>query len=262
MSRHDESGRRGGQQGGWNQDRQHSQNWRGLDQDPGRNGGQRSSAGSNYGDWRDPGYDNDDGDRGRYESQGGRASQRHAGQGGYGGGYGGQRDIGRYGQGGGQSADFSGHYGAGGEGGWGNPGIQSRNFDAGGGWGGDDDGRQHSGGYRGYGGSEPQRDWATQGDARRGQGGQGESQHQGFDPDYHQWRSEQMRALDDDYRNWRQDRYQKFASEFSNWRQNRQQTGGSTPGTDRDNKGQSTASTTPAAASGEHATQSGGSKTK
>lgn len=46
-----------------------------------------------------------------------------------------------------------------------------------------------------------------------------------FDPDYHQWRSEQMRNLDDDYRSWRQDRYKKFSEEFSNWRTARQKEG-------------------------------------
>lgn len=42
-----------------------------------------------------------------------------------------------------------------------------------------------------------------------------------FDPDYHQWRSEQMRALDEDYRSWRQDRYKKFSDEFDRWRAER-----------------------------------------
>jgi hypothetical protein len=53
-------------------------------------------------------------------------------------------------------------------------------------------------------------------DAEMGQANQGQ-----FDPDYHQWRNEQLRTLDDDYRNWRQDRYKKFSDEFSNWRKNR-----------------------------------------
>ncbi len=39
-----------------------------------------------------------------------------------------------------------------------------------------------------------------------------------FDPDYHQWRDEQMRAFDDDYRSWRKDRFKKFSDEFSEWR--------------------------------------------
>jgi hypothetical protein len=36
-----------------------------------------------------------------------------------------------------------------------------------------------------------------------------------FDPDYLQWREEQLRSLDEDYRAWRQ---QKFADDFSQWR--------------------------------------------
>ena len=44
-----------------------------------------------------------------------------------------------------------------------------------------------------------------------------------FDPDYSQWRREQMRALDDDYNQWRQDRFKKFSEEFSTWRSNRSQ---------------------------------------
>jgi hypothetical protein len=49
-----------------------------------------------------------------------------------------------------------------------------------------------------------------------------DAQHQEpFDPDYRQWRNEQMQSLDDDYRNWRRDRYKKFADEFSTWRSSR-----------------------------------------
>lgn len=43
-----------------------------------------------------------------------------------------------------------------------------------------------------------------------------------FDPDYTQWRSEQLRSFDDDYRNWRKERYGKFSDEFNQWRQSRQ----------------------------------------
>lgn len=54
-------------------------------------------------------------------------------------------------------------------------------------------------------------------------------QHQGrsgghddqFDPDYSQWRDEQMRGLDEDYRTWRNERYKKFSDEFSQWRSQR-----------------------------------------
>lgn len=42
-----------------------------------------------------------------------------------------------------------------------------------------------------------------------------------FDPDYHEWRAEQMRQLDKDYALWRQERYRKFAEEFETWRRQR-----------------------------------------
>ncbi|PUA95629.1 hypothetical protein C8C99_0430 [Acidovorax sp. 107] len=45
------------------------------------------------------------------------------------------------------------------------------------------------------------------------------------DPDYQQWRDEQLRMLDDDYDSWRKERYQKFSDDFSQWRSSR------TPGT-------------------------------
>lgn len=41
------------------------------------------------------------------------------------------------------------------------------------------------------------------------------------DPDYHQWRQEQIRNLDRDYNDWRQERYHKFSSDFDSWRSNR-----------------------------------------
>lgn len=66
-------------------------------------------------------------------------------------------------------------------------------------------------------------------------GGFGDAGHEHFDPDYHQWRSEQIRNLDEDYRSWRNDRYKKFADEFNTWRSQRSAGGsgtntGSTPG--------------------------------
>lgn len=48
-----------------------------------------------------------------------------------------------------------------------------------------------------------------------------------FDPDYHQWRSEQIRKLDSDYDDWRRERYTKFSDDFNNWR-NTRSTGGPT----------------------------------
>ncbi|MFZ6734584.1 hypothetical protein ACO0LG_21820 [Undibacterium sp. Ji42W] len=42
-----------------------------------------------------------------------------------------------------------------------------------------------------------------------------------FDPDYHQWRNQQIEALDSDYNDWRKERYQKFSTEFDTWRSSR-----------------------------------------
>lgn len=50
---------------------------------------------------------------------------------------------------------------------------------------------------------------------------QDRSRSQNFDPDYYQWRQEQMENLDRDYQAWRSDRYKKFSDEFNNWRTNR-----------------------------------------
>lgn len=81
------------------------------------------------------------------------------------------------------------------------------------------------GGYGGgYGGAEQGYD--------RGRWGSGQRESEQFDPDYDQWRREQLRALDDDYNQWRQDRFKKFSEEFSSWRSSRgQQQQQSTPGT-------------------------------
>lgn len=58
-----------------------------------------------------------------------------------------------------------------------------------------------------------------------GQGGHGDSEaasHQDLlDPDYQQWRNEQMRAFDEDYRKWRQERFRRFSDDFTNWRKAR-----------------------------------------
>lgn len=64
-----------------------------------------------------------------------------------------------------------------------------------------------------------------------GPGGHGSGYDNQFDPDYHQWRTEQLRSLDNDYHSWRQDRYKKFSDEFNSWRNSRQQqtSGGETP---------------------------------
>lgn len=44
-----------------------------------------------------------------------------------------------------------------------------------------------------------------------------------FDPDYHQWRREQLDTLDKDYREFRQERFKKFSDDFASWRASRSQ---------------------------------------
>lgn len=46
-----------------------------------------------------------------------------------------------------------------------------------------------------------------------------------FDPDYHQWRNEQLSVLDADYQAWRDERDKKFSAEFSQWRSWRSRSG-------------------------------------
>jgi hypothetical protein len=60
----------------------------------------------------------------------------------------------------------------------------------------------------------------------RGGGGYDMDDRQ-FDPDYRQWREQQMREFDRDYEQWRQERYKKFSEEFDQWRAARR-TGGAT----------------------------------
>lgn len=70
-------------------------------------------------------------------------------------------------------------------------------------------------------------------------------QREQFDPDYDQWRQEQLKSLDDDYRQWRSDRFKKFSDEFSSWRSSRSASGnkgssGGTQTTDQGNKNKNT----------------------
>ena len=48
--------------------------------------------------------------------------------------------------------------------------------------------------------------------------GSGQRHH---DPEYHQWREEQIRNLDNDYQSWREERYKKFSDDFTSWRNSR-----------------------------------------
>ena len=79
-------------------------------------------------------------------------------------------------------------------------------------------GDRPAGGYGSYGSTD-----GAYGDVQRQQPQQRYGQHGApFDPDYHQWRTEQMNKLDADYNSWRGDRYKKFSDEFDSWRSSRQ----------------------------------------
>jgi hypothetical protein len=93
----------------------------------------------------------------------------------------------------------------------------------------------HGGDVRGYGHSQYAGGYGYErGDDRYGRQGYGQSewhqeyereQHR-FDPDYLQWRAEQIRNLDNDYFNYRRERYKKFSEEFDAWRRNRASSAG------------------------------------
>ncbi|MBV8635404.1 MAG: hypothetical protein JO002_12995 [Burkholderiaceae bacterium] len=61
-------------------------------------------------------------------------------------------------------------------------------------------------------GGSPEGHWSESGTR------QGQRHH---DPDYDQWRNEQISNLDRDYHEYRQERYKKFSSDFDAWRSNR-----------------------------------------
>ena len=95
--------------------------------------------------------------------------------------------------------------------------------------------RTHSGPASRFGGAGPirddaddQRDWNMPTGPRTwgsgvGTGMQGRGMGQGrhSDPDYQQWRNEQLQSFDDDYEAFRRERYGKFAEEFNSWRSRR-----------------------------------------
>ena len=81
-----------------------------------------------------------------------------------------------------------------------------------------------SGGYRSntgpYAGSQTYGGYGDQLGYGSYQGGRQQQHH--HDPDYQQWREQQLRNLDEDYQSWRGERYKKFSDEFDSWRKNRQ----------------------------------------
>ena len=85
--------------------------------------------------------------------------------------------------------------------------------------------------------SDDREDWRVPSGPRTwgsgvGSGMQGRGMGQGrhSDPDYQQWRDEQLRRFDDDFEAFRRERYGKFATEFDAWRSNRASQGGSNEG--------------------------------
>jgi hypothetical protein len=80
--------------------------------------------------------------------------------------------------------------------------------------------------YGGLGeGSYGSHGWGRRGDAH-------DLDDRQFDPDYRQWREQQMRELDRDYELWRQERYKKFSEEFNQWRESRRRPSGQSAGSD------------------------------
>jgi len=195
--------------------------------------------------------------QGDYYTGGTRSMEQRSFGGGQQGDQGGGRDPGGQ-QGGyrGGDAGYRGSYGrSGGQGGHGGqrgygqgerPGRGNSNW-RGGGY-----ENEFSGGGRSFDDRGPLGDWSQgQGDPSGSRGSYGGRQDRGFDdrdshqpawtdahygsdprerlhhdPDYHQWRSEQLRNLDNDYQTWRSERYKKFSDEFNTWRSNRAQSQG------------------------------------
>ena len=77
-------------------------------------------------------------------------------------------------------------------------------------------GRGKGQGDNGYGGWNQPKEFAGYDEV-----GDASGHHMQHDPDYHQWRSEQMRNLDNDYNEWRRERYKKFSEDFDQWRSSR-----------------------------------------
>lgn len=182
-------------------------------------GGQRTQGGA----YTDSGYGGSYASGGHRESSARREGwPEHTGRRDFGGGHGEQLGGSQGWHGG--TYDGSGYQG----GSYQNAGYEGGGYQGGGYQGASQGGSQGS--YQGAYRSESREGGRPGGQDRRGgfsdgsrHGGPGLSQQQGrhFDPDYEQWRHEQMRNLDADYHGWRQDRYQKFSDDFNKWRSER-----------------------------------------
>lgn len=185
--------------------------------DRGSYGGGYPGQGGGYGGERNTGQE-----RGNLGSQYSNESYQGSGMAGD---YGDQRDGGRFSQRGADVGGYRGGYNSGST-------YQERNR-------GDQAYRGDGGNTEGYGSGS----FGGPGPGYQGQGGDyaNRQSSQGsrgahHDPDYHQWRTQQMNDLDRDYDAWRQERYQKFSDDFTSWRSNRSNTAGraSTEKTDVD----------------------------
>jgi hypothetical protein len=80
---------------------------------------------------------------------------------------------------------------------------------------------RNSYGTRGGYGSDDSDNWGRRDSVRDWGEQRGASAQHSHDPDYYNWRSEQIRNLDNDYQSWRQERYSKFSDDFNKWRSDR-----------------------------------------
>lgn len=103
----------------------------------------------------------------------------------------------------------------------------------GGQYGGYENSRHAGAGFSGYGDYEEELDERWADDRRHGYGASEDrpgripnqfspgGAHRHHDPDYAQWRQEQMQRLDEDYAAYRRERYEKFSQDFDAWRAGR-----------------------------------------
>lgn len=184
------------------EDRRRRQQWdNGAAQDRGPGGADRGGWGSPQGNaWRGAGAD--------YAPRGGSEFGSSSGYGGYGG------ENHGYGRGG--TPDYrQGSPNSWGRGEWAGEFGDAAAAD----YAGSQDGARGSRGQGGFGYGAGQGSYGGPGQWGRGEYGgeygRGQPQH---DPDYLQWREEQIRKLDSEYQSWREERYRRFSEDFNSWR--------------------------------------------